>query len=73
MQFTLLKEVLTNVWVWEDCDQMFHENNEEVVMDLEGSKTGGKEVSWNTFSIENMICNQGLNWGDDGGRGDEKR
>ena len=40
---------------------MFHENNEEVVMDLEGSKTGGKEVSWNTFSIENMICNQGLN------------
>lgn len=39
---------------------MFHENDEEVVMDLEGSKTGCKEVSWNTFSIEDMICDQGL-------------
>ena len=40
---------------------MFHENDEQVLMDLEGSKTGGREVSRNTFSIENMICNQDLN------------
>lgn len=40
---------------------MFYENDEEEVVDLEGRKTGGMEISQNTLSIENVIRNQGLN------------
>lgn len=40
---------------------MFYENDEEEVVDLEQRKTGGREISQNTLSIENVIRNQGLN------------
>lgn len=33
---------------------MFYENDGEEIADLEGRKTGGKEISQNTLSLENM-------------------
>lgn len=37
--------------------RMFYENDEEEGMASEGRKAGGREVSQNNFSIENVICN----------------
>lgn len=39
---------------------MFYENEGEEIVDLEGRKTGGKEISQNTFN-RRYIRNQGLN------------
>lgn len=37
-------------------EYMFYENDEEEIMDLEGRKTGGKQISQNILSVENVYA-----------------